>query len=425
MRSIFRYPGGKSKRHVVQWIVSYVPSNIQEYREPFVGGGGVFFGVHADRFGRRWINDKHSGLIEVYRALQDRPEDFISKCTSVLPATEGEELSHTGPRGGRPVCKRLKDVFESVKLNEECDQAFRYYFVNRTVHGSGRVNYDIPSRLYFSNPEGWAVVHSGILSDAARHLDGVKVTCGDYRPLLRGDSNVWVYCDPPYVVNSNLTATSQLYQHSFTIECHEAFALECRESNCRIAISYDDDSEGIVRELFRGFEIQEAQWKYSGSSLKSKKDGLELLILNYKPNSLVVSAPTLPQVNSLSDSEEQLLSEAEAHIDAGLRSFRDAGAWLMKIRDRRLYRKTHATFQEYCIERWEMKRRMVDCLIVASKVVDAIENNLSAMALKPKTERQCRPLATVLSTFGEAAVATAWEQVVSRTNGWRPFDWTD
>ncbi|MFZ8859084.1 MAG: DNA adenine methylase [Thermocrinis sp.] len=39
IKSILRYPGGKSK--VAHKIVSLIPPNIKEFREPMVGGGSV------------------------------------------------------------------------------------------------------------------------------------------------------------------------------------------------------------------------------------------------------------------------------------------------------------------------------------------------------------------------------------------------
>jgi site-specific DNA-adenine methylase len=40
---IFRYPGGKGRKAVYTWILGHAPDVVAEYREPFVGGGGVFF----------------------------------------------------------------------------------------------------------------------------------------------------------------------------------------------------------------------------------------------------------------------------------------------------------------------------------------------------------------------------------------------
>ncbi len=83
----------------------------------------------------------------VYEALRDRPEEFIYRCRTIEPATDDEPQTPAGPRGGQPKNARMQAIFDSFKLNEEMDQALRYYFLNRVIHGSGRVNYDIPSRL--------------------------------------------------------------------------------------------------------------------------------------------------------------------------------------------------------------------------------------------------------------------------------------
>ena len=42
VKSPLRYPGGKSK--AIKQIFSYVPK-FKEFREPFLGGGSVFFAL--------------------------------------------------------------------------------------------------------------------------------------------------------------------------------------------------------------------------------------------------------------------------------------------------------------------------------------------------------------------------------------------
>ena len=58
------------------------------------------------------------------------------------------------------------------------------------------------------------------------------------------------------------------------------------------------------------------------------------------------------------------------------RAFYEAGRALRELRDRRLYRSTHKTFEEYCSDRFGFKRRHPYQLIDAANVVD----NLSACA---------------------------------------------
>lgn len=291
MKSTFRYPGGKSR--VADKLLKYMPVDTLEYREPFVGGGGVYFGLNCSLSIPRWINDLNSGLMEVYKAFLTRPEEFIKKCREIAAISPGEEEVATKGLGKRKVKddgkkynKRLGTVFNSFKYNELMDQALRYYFINRTVWG-GRVNYDpaFESRMYYSNPTGWNIVHKrGFLESVAIHIAGTKITCTDYNELLVAPGKrVWIYLDPPYVVDTHLDKGSRLYEFGFTMDEHRRFVENCKATQHRIAISYDDVP--VVREWFQekdGFYIHEETWKYSGTTNKTKVQGKELVITNYK-----------------------------------------------------------------------------------------------------------------------------------------------
>lgn len=418
MQSIFRYPGGKSKSAIQKWILAHKPYGTKEYREPFVGGGGIFFGLNADAVEHRWINDKHTGLVEVYRALRDRPADFIQRCKAIAPPLPDDAQTQEGPRGGKPTNSRLKLVFESLCLNKDCDQALRYYFVNRTVHGSGRVNYDIPSRLYFSNPDGWNIVEGDTLQQAAAHIDGTQITDGDYSHLFTASGDdVWIYADPPYVVNGNLTPSSQLYQHGFGEADHRRFAEVVAACEHKVCVSYDDDTDGFVRSLFPAdrFHIIEATWKYAGTTNEKKEDGKELLILNYEPpGSVSVAVPESMQLTApLSDGERDQLEELELSIERHFKSFVDMGVALQAIRDsgkpsQRLYRETHQTFDEYCESRWGITKDYANKLIAGSIRYGQLKTNTKVSVL-PERETHVRALCRIESHDEAAEV---WGEVL-------------
>jgi hypothetical protein len=52
------------------------------------------------------------------------------------------------------------------------------------------------------------------------------------------------------------------------------------------------------------------------------------------------------------------------------RAFYEAGMALMQLRDRRLYRTTHTTFEEYCRDRFDYIRRRPYQLIEAALIYD-------------------------------------------------------
>src|SRR5262249_17134647 len=153
----FRYPGSKASPGVRRWILSHAPGGFKKYREPFVGGGGVFFAVSQNV--TRWINDAHAGLTSVYLALRDRPQQFIAACRAIARDDDRESR------------------FNQFVADADGDQALRYLFLNRTGFFSGRVR---EGRMSFGSPGGWRLIHTAVMERAARRLAHVRLTCGDF-----------------------------------------------------------------------------------------------------------------------------------------------------------------------------------------------------------------------------------------------------
>lgn len=103
------------------------------------------------------------------------------------------------------------------------------------------------------------------------------------------------------------------------------------------------------------------------------------------------------------DALSQLVA-LEAIIERGLETFVEVGEALRKIRDRRLYRDHHATFEDYCRERWGMSRRHANRTIEATDVAGV----LGPMGPIPQTERQARELAPLKAA--PEKMAAAWRE---------------
>src|SRR6185503_4374740 len=75
VRSPLRYPGGKSR--AVNLLASLLPP-FDEYREPLVGGGSLFFYVRQ-KFPEKnfWINDLYYPLYCFWRELQSSQDTVI------------------------------------------------------------------------------------------------------------------------------------------------------------------------------------------------------------------------------------------------------------------------------------------------------------------------------------------------------------
>jgi hypothetical protein len=114
----------------------------------------------------------------------------------------------------------------------------------------------------------------------------------------------------------------------------------------------------------------------------------------------------------LSRRERAELKECEAAIEAGLETFLEVGTALFKIRDGRLYRSSHKTFEGYCRGRWGMSRQRANQLIDAAGVVE----NLTTTVVTPDSERQARPLVPLEPDLQREA----WARAVERAPGGRP-----
>jgi hypothetical protein len=96
--------------------------------------------------------------------------------------------------------------------------------------------------------------------------------------------------------------------------------------------------------------------------------------------------------DSLSIVEQDTLSKLEDVIEKNLSAFYEVGSSLMKIRDGRLYRESHRTFEEYCKERWQIARRTAYQFIDSVKVIENVRNCAQTEIL-PTRESQTRLLA--------------------------------
>lgn len=86
MKPFIKWPGGKSEE--LDIVLKNLPNTIEDYYEPFIGGGAVFWRV--DNFKHYYINDKSDELINLYKAIQNQNDTFffaikeIDNCWKIL-----------------------------------------------------------------------------------------------------------------------------------------------------------------------------------------------------------------------------------------------------------------------------------------------------------------------------------------------------
>lgn len=84
------------------------------------------------------------------------------------------------------------------------------------------------------------------------------------------------------------------------------------------------------------------------------------------------------EVPELTEEEERDRLHLERKVE---RAFFEAGKALMELRDRRLYRSTHRTFEEYCRDRFGHSRRQSYLLMDAAVVFDNLAEKCDPMVI--------------------------------------------
>ncbi len=76
---ILKWAGGKEQE--LKYIHPTMPKKINNYYEPFIGGGAVYFSLQANKM---FINDKSHELINLYNIIKDQDKDFFNVVNEII-----------------------------------------------------------------------------------------------------------------------------------------------------------------------------------------------------------------------------------------------------------------------------------------------------------------------------------------------------
>ena len=272
-KSPLRYPGGKSR--ALKKIMPFIPANIAEYREPFVGGGSVFFAIRdifQDTIKTYWINDLNYDLYCFWKQVRD----------DATPLIEALRDIHTTTADGRALFQELaksKDLLcQNQEMLSEFDRAVRFFVLNRitfsgVVDSGGYSQAAYEKRFTSSSIDRVEMI--------VPYLSGVKITNEDYTDaLFHSADDVFIFLDPPYwkATESKLYGTRGALHTTFD---HELFAENMKKCPHKWLITYDDSP--MIRDLFDFADIHEWTLQYGMNNYRknSAAKGNELFIKNY------------------------------------------------------------------------------------------------------------------------------------------------
>ncbi|MCL1466337.1 DNA adenine methylase [Argonema galeatum] len=267
-RPFLKWAGGKSKL-IPQYQEFF--SEFNNYYEPFLGGGAIFFHLLQNRSPfKAVLTDINADLINTYRCVRDDVEKLIKL------------LQEHQEKHNQYYYYDLRNCHNFNGL----EAAARFIYLNRTCfNGLYRVNpkgeFNVPVGKY-KNPK---ICNADLLYSVSEALQSIEIAERGFEAVLDyvKTSEDFVYFDPPYYPLSNTSNFTGYSRYSFSkddqIRLRDVFA-ELARRGVKVMLSNSDCD--FIRELYNDFEIREISAARAINS-NSKKRGkiAEVLVTSY------------------------------------------------------------------------------------------------------------------------------------------------
>lgn len=295
-RSPLFYVGDKYK--LMTQLLNLFPKEIDEFYEPFVGGGTVFLNVTAKKY---YLNDIDKNLIDIHRFLIENsknPSKFFSDVEKIIYKYN---LSRSFKEDVIPdsLKKKWKKTYfakfnkggyeklrEYVNKNKKNDPLILYilliYGFNRMLrfNGGGR----------FNLPVGNVDFNKNVVNALNNYFDFVHnkkilVSSKDFRDFLSKkdfSKNDFVYLDPPYLISAS-------EYNKFWDQASESDLLslidELDKKGIRFALSnithYNGSKNNLLIKWMKKYGAHKVKSNYISYHNNKQKKINEVLITNY------------------------------------------------------------------------------------------------------------------------------------------------
>lgn len=184
IKPFLRWAGGKT------WLTNHIeellPKTINNYFEPFLGGGSMFFYLKSKGLinGRCYLSDTNEELINAYRVLKSNPKELFE----LLKKQKNTEEQYYKIR--------------KTKFTNNIERASRFFYLNKTsFNGIYRVNkigeYNVP----FGHRKLEKLYDFEQLKITSNSLKNCFFSVMDFKKVeTKVNEGDLIFFDPPYTV---------------------------------------------------------------------------------------------------------------------------------------------------------------------------------------------------------------------------------
>lgn len=259
-KPFLKWAGGKTQ--MLEPILSHSPSDFNNYIEPFIGGGAVFFSLgHNNSI----ISDLNEELIITYIEVRDNVEMLIKNLSRHKHTEEHFYLT------------RQMDL-NSLSNSE---RAARLIYLNKTCfNGLYRVNKKGEFNVPYGKGKG-SFLNVENLRSASLALKGTKIIHSEYSKVVKqyAKRNDFVFLDPPYQpVGKNADFkryTKEFFYEKDQVQLAEEFKALVKRG-CKVMLTNSDHP--FIMDLYKDFEIIICNTKRMISSSSKTRTGKDIIV---------------------------------------------------------------------------------------------------------------------------------------------------
>ena len=245
-----KWVGGK--RGLLEQILPLFPKKFNNYYEPFVGGGAVFF----ELFSRGVLKNKkviladiNSELVNTYNVIKNNPFELITKLEEYKEQHSKEFYYQT----------RVLDRKEDYNKLSNLERATRFIYLNKTCfNGLYRVN----KKGYFNTPIGSYknpnIADRDVILSASEALQNVIIKHQSFKEVLKeAKKDDLVYFDPPYYpLNDTSNFTSYDSNCFLEDEQFELFEVFDKLSDRGVKVVQSNSDTEFIKDLYKNYDIK-------------------------------------------------------------------------------------------------------------------------------------------------------------------------
>jgi DNA adenine methylase len=262
-----KWVGGK--RSIMPELVARLPKNFNNYFEPFVGGGALFFEIASSHQNQHnyFLSDINLDLVLTYQVIKKNAESLIE----ILK-------KHSA--------KHSEDYYYKVRSqhnrNNPAEIAARFLYLNKTCYnGLWRVNkkgeFNVPIGRY-KNPN---IMQESNLWACHDLLQNTKIEFREFDTLVPKKGDL-VYFDPPYHPTGDASFTTYT-KLDFTEIDQVRLRDYCNYLDKKgVHFMLSNSDAKFIKDLYKGFNVQLVSAPRFVNCKPNQRNSVnEVLITNY------------------------------------------------------------------------------------------------------------------------------------------------